>query len=87
MQEHPDAKLDSKIISKIAASEKNITHEAVKILADGPTAMAQRHAGEKIDGQVLKDIAEGENKITGKNCPIAGGPTAVVQSELSKSRM
>lgn len=87
MQEHHDGKVNAEIISKITAAEKSITHEAANVVAGGPTAMAQKHFGQKIDGKVLQDIAEGENKITGENCPIAGGPTAVVQSELSKSRM
>ena len=87
MQEHHDGKLDAGIVSKIAAAEENITHEAANVVAGGPTAMAQKHAGEQIDGKVLQDIAEGEKQITGENCPVAGGPTAVAQSELSKSRM
>lgn len=87
MQEHHDGKLDAETISKITAAEKKITHETANVVAGGPTAMAQKHAGQEINGKVLKDIAEGEIKITGDNCPVAGGPTAIAQSELSKSRM
>lgn len=66
--------------------EKKITHEAVDVVAGGPTAMAQKHVGEKIDGKILHDMTEGEKKVTGEKRPVAGGPTAVVQSWLSNSR-
>lgn len=49
--------------------------------------MAQKHVGEEVGSKVLHDIAEGEKKVTGEVCPVAGGPTAIVQGELSKSRM
>lgn len=55
-------------------------------LPGGPTAQAQKHAGEPINSQTLHDITEGEKTITHQANAIKGGPTAVAQSELSKSR-
>lgn len=82
----PQPILTGKTISKITEAEKCITHLNDPI-ADGPTAMAQKHAGEKIDGKVLRDITTGEKKITHEVRPVAGGPTAVMQSHLSKVSM
>lgn len=48
--------------------------------------MAQKHAGEDLRGQnVLHDITEGEKKVTHQPRPVAGGPTAVAQSEIAKA--
>lgn len=59
---------------------------STEVVADGPTAMAQKHAGEAITSQVLHDITEGEKNVTHQARPIASGPTAVAQSELAKSQ-
>lgn len=71
------------IISKITEAEKKITHQDDPV-ADGPTAMAQKHIEDTIDSKVLRDITTGEKNITHEARPIARGPTAVVQSHLSK---
>jgi len=48
--------------------------------------MAQKHVGEAINSEVLHDITEGEKKVTHQARPVAGGPTAVAQSEVAKSQ-
>lgn len=75
--------LSAEVISKIMEVEKKITHRDSPV-ADGPTAMAQKHLEDNIDSKVLRDITAGEKTITHETRPVAGGPTAVVQSHLSK---
>lgn len=75
--------LAAEIVSKITEAEKIITHQDGPV-ADGPTAMAQKHLEDAIDRKLLRDITTGEKNITHEARPIAGGPTAIVQSHLTK---
>ncbi|KAK5084946.1 hypothetical protein LTR70_002120 [Exophiala xenobiotica] len=76
--------LDSSTIHNITEAEKKLTGSD-QVVAGGPTAKAQSHAGQSINSQTLHDITEGEKKVTGGD-RVAGGPTATAQSELAKSR-
>lgn len=76
------ANLNSENISKITDAEKKLTGQDEPVKG-GPTAKAQSHAGEPINSQTLHDITEGEKKVTGGD-RVAGGPTAIAQSILTK---
>jgi hypothetical protein len=75
-------KVDSNLISRITAAEKQITNsdEPAK---GGPTAAAQSHVGQELTSDVLHDITMAERKLTGKDGPITGGPTSVAQSAIT----
>ncbi|KAK6362320.1 hypothetical protein TWF730_006015 [Orbilia blumenaviensis] len=81
--QHFSTRIDSSILSKITAKEKESTHQDGPV-AGGPTARAQQHFGEPITSKVLSDITAGEKTVTGGE-RLKRGATATVQSELSKS--
>jgi hypothetical protein len=77
-------KVDSNLISRITAAEKQITNSD-QPAQGGPTAAAQSHVGKELTSDVLHDITMAERKLTGKDGPIPRGPTSVAQSAITAS--
>jgi hypothetical protein len=77
-------KVDSNLISRITAAEKQITNSD-EPAQGGPTAAAQSHVGKELTSDVLHDITMAERKLTGKDGPITRGPTSVAQSAITAS--
>ncbi|KAK5217876.1 hypothetical protein LTR72_009047 [Exophiala xenobiotica] len=75
-------KLDSETISTITEKEKQLTGSD-NPQKGGSTAQAQSHAGEPLNSDIISSITQGEKNIIGDR--VKGGPTATVQSILTKS--